>query len=121
MGKKLAASLAALAAATAAVALAGCANGPSSAEQSTSASAVAQTVFLQQWHEEFPAEPSSIDGSAVNIGHSVCDAYKAGTTFVDEVAYLRTELPSGILNASQAGAVIGMSTASFCPQYNQRH
>lgn len=88
------------------------------ASASASASALARTVYLQQYHQQFPGSTAT-DDQAVGIADSVCSAYAAGTTFIDEVTYLRT-LNSN-LTAGDAGAIIGMSTAAFCPQFNNRH
>lgn len=95
--------------------LTGCAAGPTPAEASASASAQAQSVFLQMWHEHWP---NANDEDAVTVAKSVCNSYRAGTRFVDEVAYLRTV---GNIAAGDAGTIIGMSTAAYCPEYNDRH
>lgn len=116
-----------------ALAVGGVAIGVSSSQQqaaaqaSASASAEARTVFLDQWHDTFQNARKDADSeaAAVAAGHAVCSAYDSGTTFASEVAYLEDTLPSVngnyAVSAGKAGAFIGMSTASFCPQYNNRH
>lgn len=87
------------------------------ASAAASASTASRSVFLQQWHDQFPNVPAADDAGAVLLGRGVCDAYRAGTSFTGEVSYLMAKgYPSG-----SAGALIGMSTASFCPEYNNRH
>jgi len=73
-------------------------------------------VFLSVWHETFPNGDSE---KAKSVAHGVCDAYKAGTTFAGEVTYLMALAPS--LTGRQAGQIIGASTASYCPEFNDRH
>jgi hypothetical protein len=73
-------------------------------------------IFLAAWHETFP---NGGDDNAKFIAHGVCDAYKAGTTFTEEVAYLMALAPS--LTGRQAGQIIGYATASYCPEFNNRH
>jgi ABC-type glycerol-3-phosphate transport system substrate-binding protein len=97
--------------------LTGCAGGPSPAEASATASAQAQSVFLQMWHEHWP---NAKDEDAVAVAKSVCESYRAGTRFTDEVTYLTT-VGNGSLTAGDAGTIIGMSTAAYCPEYNARH
>lgn len=72
-------------------------------------------VFLGQVKDIFPGDLTH----APEIAHGICDDYKAGTSFVDEVAYLRVLAPS--MTAGQAGGLIGASTSSFCPEFNNRH
>ena len=74
------------------------------------------TVFLTAWHETFPSGDSA---SAKGIAHDVCDAYKAGTTFTGEVTYLMALSPS--LTGREAGQIVGYATASYCPEFNNRH
>jgi len=73
-------------------------------------------AFLTAWHETFPNGDSD---KAKQIAHDVCDAYKAGTTFTGEVTYLMALSPS--LTGRQAGQIIGYATASYCPEFNDRH
>ena len=73
-------------------------------------------VFLTAWHETFPNGDSD---KAKQIAHDVCDAYKAGTTFTGEVTYLMALSPS--LIGREAGQIIGYATASYCPEFNDRH
>jgi hypothetical protein len=73
-------------------------------------------IYLTQYREHFPG---GTDEAAIRIGHSVCDAYRAGTSFIGEVAYIRSANPS--ITAGQAGSLIGASTASYCPEFNNRH
>lgn len=100
-----------------AFALSGCGGG---AEQATavspSPSANLNAAFLTAWHVDFP---NSDDAKAISVGHDVCDAYKAGTTFEGELAYIMALAPQ--LTARQAGGIIGASTAAYCPEYSNRH
>jgi len=73
-------------------------------------------VFLAAWHETFPNGDSD---KAKQIANDVCDAYKAGTTFTGEVTYLMALSPS--LTGREAGQIIGYATASYCPEFNDRH
>jgi F0F1-type ATP synthase membrane subunit c/vacuolar-type H+-ATPase subunit K len=81
-------------------------------------SATARGVFLQQYRDTFPNSPAT-DDQAVGLGRSICSDYASGTTFINEVQYLRSF--NSALTAGNAGALIGMSTASFCPEFNNRH
>jgi hypothetical protein len=93
-------------------------NQQAAAQASASQSALERSVFLQQWKEQFPGSRAT-DDQTVSLGVGVCRAYDAGTTFVSEAAYLRSLNPA--FTAGDVGAIIGMSTAAFCPQYNNRH
>jgi hypothetical protein len=74
------------------------------------------SIFLTQYRERFPG---GTDEAGIRIGHAVCDAYKAGTTFAGEVAYIQSQNPA--ISAADAGYLIGASTAAYCPEFNNRH
>ena len=74
------------------------------------------SVFLTQYRQRFPG---GTDDAAIRVGRSVCDAYKAGTTFAGEVAYIQAANPK--ISAADAGYMIGVSTAAYCPEFNDRH
>ena len=74
------------------------------------------SIFLTQYRTRFPG---GTDEAGIRIGHSVCDAYKAGTTFAGEVAYIMAQ--NAAISAGDAGYLIGASTASYCPEFNNRH
>jgi hypothetical protein len=88
------------------------------AKASAQASADARAVFLEQWHGYF-TNTKATDDQTVSLAQGVCRAYDSGTTFIGEVEYLRSLNPA--FTAGDAGEIIGMSTAAFCPQYNNRH
>lgn len=94
-----------------------CATGPSAADASASQSALVRSVFLQQFHEKLP-NATDTDDQAILVANDVCKSYEAGTSFAGEVTYL---MNVGNIDSGEAGALIGMSTASFCPQFNDRH
>lgn len=101
-------------AAAGAIALTGCA-AATPAASTTPSPDINRSVFLEQWHETWP---HADDNAAVELAGTVCDAYRAGTTFIDEVHYL---MVTAKVSAGDAGAIIGMSTAAYCPEFNARH
>jgi len=74
------------------------------------------SIYLTQYRERFHG---GTDEAGIRIGHSVCDAYKAGTTFAGEVAYIMAQ--NATISAGDAGYLIGASTATYCPEFNNRH
>jgi hypothetical protein len=93
--------------------LTGCAAPATPAVPST---ADVDQIYLTQYRQRFPG---GTDEAGIRIGHSVCDAYKAGTTFAGEVAYIQSQ--NAEISAGDAGYLIGASTAAYCPEYNNRH
>jgi len=92
--------------------LTGCAATPAPAPATVDYDA----AFLTAWHTNFP---HGNDEDAKQVGHDVCAAYKAGTSFTGELQYLMALAPS--LTPRQAGGIIGASTAAYCPEFNNRH
>lgn len=74
------------------------------------------SVFLTQYRTRFPG---GTDDAGVRIGHYICDDYKAGTSFQDEVTYLMSK--NSAFTAGDAGFLIGASTSAYCPEFNNRH
>jgi hypothetical protein len=74
-------------------------------------------VFLSVWHTRFPA---ASDKDAIAVAHSICDAYKAGTSFADEVRWLVIN-GGPTISGGDAGAMIGYAVGSYCPEYSNRH
>ena len=74
------------------------------------------SIFLTQYRERFPG---GTDDAGVRIGHYICDDYRAGTSFRDEVTYLMSK--NAAFTAGDVGFLIGASTASYCPEFNNRH
>jgi len=74
------------------------------------------SIFLTQYRTRFPG---GTDDAGVRIGHYICDDYRAGTSFRDEVTYLMSK--NTAFTAGDVGFLIGASTASYCPEFNNRH
>jgi hypothetical protein len=74
------------------------------------------SIFLSQYRERFP---DGTDAGGIRIGKSICDDYRAGTTFAGEVAYIMAQ--NSAITAANAGFLIGASTATYCPEFNNRH
>jgi hypothetical protein len=92
--------------------LTGCAATPAPAPAPTPD----DSVFLTQYRQRFP---DGTDAGGVRIGKSICDDYRAGTSFAGEIAYIRSVNP--VITAANAGFLIGASTAAYCPEFNNRH
>ncbi|MBT1001965.1 DUF732 domain-containing protein [Paenarthrobacter sp. DKR-5] len=72
-----------------------------------------ESAFLDAWHQRYPKDK---DSDALNVAKSICKAFKAGTSYKDEVSRLIT-LGSHV-TPDDAGAMIGMATTGFCPAYS---
>ncbi|MFJ4286403.1 DUF732 domain-containing protein [Paenarthrobacter nicotinovorans] len=93
------------------VLLTGCTAAPTPAPSSS-----VDDVYLSQYRQRFPG---GTDEAGIRIGKKICDDYRAGSTFAGEVAYIRSM--NSDINAADAGYLIGTSTASYCPEFNNRH
>lgn len=87
--------------------------GPSAEEVTASKAASDEAVFLEQWGQEFPGAKAD---AAIDIAKEICDSYRSGTSFRSEVDHLVS------MGASheQAGAMIGMATVTYCPDFQNR-
>jgi hypothetical protein len=74
------------------------------------------SIFLTQYRTRFPG---GTDDAGVRIGHYICDDYRAGTSFRDEVTYLMSK--NAAFTAGDVGFLIGASTSAYCPEFNNRH
>jgi len=93
--------------------LTGCAAPATPAAPST---ADTDQIYLTQYRENFHG---GTDEAGIRIGKSICEDYRAGTSFVGEVTYLQSK--NADITAGMAGALIGASTAAYCPEFNNRH
>jgi hypothetical protein len=74
------------------------------------------SIFLTQYRTRFLG---GTDDAGVRIGHYICDDYRAGTSFRDEVTYLMSK--NAAFTAGDVGFLIGASTSAYCPEFNNRH
>lgn len=96
------------------LALSGCGG---AAASSPSPTVDMDKVFLSSWHDRWP---TAKDDAAVGLGHDICNAYKAGTSFAGEVQWLIAN-GSGNVTGGDAGYMIGAATSSYCPEYKDLH
>lgn len=92
-----------------AVLLSGCAADTSANEEMETA----ESIFLEQWSKEFPGSKPE---AAIGVAKDICEDYKAGTSFRSEVDFLRSMGST----YEQAGAMIGMATVTYCPEFKNR-
>jgi hypothetical protein len=89
--------------ACAALALTGCGDGGGDAG------------FSKAWQSQYPGANMT---TATQHAKDVCAAFKAGTTYQDEIAYIKS---ASSATDGDARAMIATATANYCTQYKDLH
>jgi hypothetical protein len=71
--------------------------------------------FVKDWKAQYPNANIT---TATQHAHDVCAAFKAGTKYQDEMAYI---MGTSSATDKDARAMIAASTANYCPEYNNLH
>jgi hypothetical protein len=73
------------------------------------------TLFVALAKGKAPKLRGADASSVVDLGKGICNDYDAGRSTTDIGLTL---VATGLMNITEAGFIIGLSTDSYCPKYN---